>query len=91
MDATTKTAHAMGEAAALPFFAPGYTDADQIVSFMHFGQDRTIDVSASTVEHGVRLAQGTGDTYACLTMPPELARAVAGYLLACADALEGEQ
>ncbi|GAA4000805.1 hypothetical protein GCM10022279_25830 [Comamonas faecalis] len=91
MSNTNITARAMGEATALPEFVTGYTDADQLVCFQHFGQGRTLTVSASQFANTVRLAQSTGDTYACLTLAPGLARALAGYLLACADAVEGGQ
>lgn len=89
MSSTHTTAQATGEAPALPEFVTGYTDADQLVCFQHFGQGRTLSVSASQFARAVRLAQGSGDTYACLTLAPELARAVAGYLIACADAVQG--
>lgn len=87
MNSTNTTA--TGEAPALPEFVTGYTDADQLVCFQHFGQGRTLSVSASQLARAVRLAQGSGDTYVCLTLASELARAVARYLLACADAVQG--
>ena len=83
------TAHTTATGEALFEFVQGYADADQLLNFQHFGQGRTLSVSASQLAHAVRLAQGSGDTYACLTLAPELARAVAGYLLACADAVQG--